>query len=99
MQNLSKEIILDFLRENKDFLKETYGVISIGLLGSFARDEQNEESDIDLLTEFKSVSFHKYAGLMIYLEEKFGKKVDIIVNGKYLSEKFKSLNKKDTIYA
>ena len=50
---LNKEDILDFLRKNREYLKQNFEVTSISLFGSFARGEQTEESDIDLLVEMK----------------------------------------------
>ncbi|HRJ85639.1 MAG TPA: nucleotidyltransferase domain-containing protein, partial [Ignavibacteria bacterium] len=47
MQNLNKENIIEFIRKNKTFLHDKYGVLSIGLMGSYARGEQTAESDID----------------------------------------------------
>lgn len=99
MQILNKENIIDFLQKNKPYLHEKYGVESIGLLGSYARDEQTEESDIDFIVKFDETDFSKLAGLTFYFEENFNKKVDIIINSKYLSKKFIELNEKDTLYA
>lgn len=99
MQILNKENIIEFLQKNKPYLHEKYGVESIGLMGSYARDEQTEESDIDFIVEFDETNFSKLAGLTIYFEDKLNKKVDIIISGKYLSKKFIELNKKDTLYA
>ncbi|KXK55924.1 MAG: Nucleotidyltransferase domain protein [Chlorobi bacterium OLB5] len=99
MQNLNKENIIDFIRKNKAFLNDKYGVLTIGLMGSYARDEQTEDSDIDLLVEFKEVDYSNLVKLATYLEENFKSKVDIIVNNKYISRKFIELNEKDTINA
>ncbi len=49
----SKEKILLFLVQNKDLFRDKYHIIRIGLFGSYARDEQNIDSDIDLLVEFE----------------------------------------------
>ena len=48
---LTREEILEFLRDNKDRFAEQYGVTKIGLFGSFARDEATEESDVDVCVE------------------------------------------------
>ena len=48
---LTREEILQFLRDNKDRFAEQYGVTKIGLFGSFARDEATEESDVDVCVE------------------------------------------------
>ena len=44
---LTRDDILQFLRDNKERFAEQYGVTKIGLFGSFARDEATEESDVD----------------------------------------------------
>lgn len=55
MQNLNKENIIEFIRKNKTFLHDKFGVLSIGLMGSYARDEQTADSDIDFMVKFKEV--------------------------------------------
>ncbi|MBN1128780.1 MAG: nucleotidyltransferase family protein [Chitinispirillaceae bacterium] len=47
----TREEILEFLKANREFLKEQFHVIKIGLFGSFARSEQTPHSDIDLIIE------------------------------------------------
>jgi uncharacterized protein len=46
--------ILNYLSVNKDRLLHDYHLTKIGLFGSIARGEQNENSDIDLIIEFES---------------------------------------------
>ncbi len=99
MQNLSKENIIQFLKLNKEHIHKKYGVISIGLMGSFARDEQTPESDIDFIVEFDEADLKNLAGLSRYFENNFQKKIDIVINSKYLNKTFKELNEKDTLYA
>ena len=73
---MTKEYILDFLKEHKEEFKKKYQVDSIGLFGSYARDEAKEDSDIDLLVEMPS-SFDNFFDLKYFLEDAFGKKVDL----------------------
>ncbi len=47
----NKEQILNILKSNKKEISK-YGIISIGLFGSYVRDEQSQDSDIDILIEF-----------------------------------------------
>jgi len=49
----SKEEVLEFLKANKTLLEDTYHIQKIGLFGSFARGEQKEQSDVDLLIEIE----------------------------------------------
>ena len=51
MQVLNDEIVLQKIKENEDEIRR-YGVSRVGLFGSFARGEQEEGSDVDLLVEF-----------------------------------------------
>jgi len=49
---LTYETIMRRIEENIDEIKK-YGVKRIGLFGSYIRNEQNAESDIDILVEFE----------------------------------------------
>jgi predicted nucleotidyltransferase len=75
---VTKETILEFLREHKQFLQEHYHVTKIGLFGSYARDEATQESDIDIAVELESQnSFRSFFSLLYFLEEHFHKKIDL----------------------
>lgn len=52
-KQLTKEEIISFLRQNKNYLREHFHINKIAIFGSFARDEQNVNSDIDLLIEIE----------------------------------------------
>jgi predicted nucleotidyltransferase len=66
------------LKEQKDFLKEKYFVKRIGIFGSYVRDEQSEESDIDVLVEFSKPVGFEFFDLKDYLEELLSKPVDLV---------------------
>lgn len=69
--------IIKTLEENKDVL-EKYRIKKIGLFGSFARGEQNKNSDIDFFVEFEEPDFDNFMGLCFFLEDLFGRKVEIL---------------------
>ncbi len=75
----TKEEILKKLRENKDKLR-SFGVRRIGIFGSFARGEEKEESDIDLIVEFEEgkKNFDNFINLVFFLEDLFGREVDLL---------------------
>lgn len=50
---LTTNEVHEFLRNHRQTLKSDLHIIRIGLIGSFARGEQTENSDIDLLVEFE----------------------------------------------
>ncbi|RPI19641.1 MAG: toxin-antitoxin system toxin subunit [Ignavibacteriae bacterium] len=95
---LTQEEILDFLKKNNETLKEKFSVVRIGLVGSYAIGKQSESSDIDFLVEFKEPSFDDLAGLYIFLEDNFDKKIDIIRMRKYLKKNFLQRLEKTVIY-
>ena len=68
---MANQEILKALREEKAYLLENFGVLSIGLFGSYAKGTEGPDSDIDVLVEFKEPRFELLAGLQLYLEIKF----------------------------
>lgn len=75
----SKQEILDSINESKVAIS-AFGVKSIGLFGSFVKNSATESSDVDLLVDFNPTkkSFDNFMGLAFYLEDLFGRKVEII---------------------
>ena len=74
---MTKEDILQTLRQQENFIKQEFDVEKIGLFGSYAKGKQTEYSDIDFYVEFRKKTFDNLAGLWVYLETLFHKKVDI----------------------
>lgn len=93
--------IIRFLRENKTYLQEHFHCNEIGLFGSYARNEQTEKSDIDILVEFEPNTPNLYdveQELKEYLKKHFEREIDICTK-KWIKSIFKPLVLKDTIYA
>ena len=72
------EAILGTLERNRDAIV-TYGVRSLGLFGSSARGESGSDSDLDFVVEFEKRSFDAYMDLKAFLEELFGRRVDLVI--------------------
>ena len=69
--------ILEF---HKGEFKEKYGVKTIGIFGSYLREEQTQTSDIDVLVEFeKPIGLLKFVGLKNHLSDLLGMKVDLVM--------------------
>lgn len=75
---LDAERILEVLDRNAERLR-SYHVRKIGLFGSFLHHRANHRSDIDLLVELGQISFDGYMDLKFFLEEMFGRKVDLVI--------------------
>ena len=66
-----------------------FSPVKIGIFGSVARGENTENSDIDILYQFKeTVGLFNLVRIKDSLEEKLNKKVDL-VSEKYLHPKLK----------
>ena len=75
---MTKKFVIDFLTTHKKELEDNFGLQKIGLFGSYARDEQTSESDIDLAVEIESQNkFRSFFALKEYLEEHLHKKIDL----------------------
>ena len=61
--------ILDLLKAEKPYLESEFGVLSIGLFGSYARGTQDADSDVDVLVEFGEAGFDRYMELKFRLED------------------------------
>ena len=90
--------VMRLLQEEKGFIADKFGVVSLGLFGSFAKGKQQIDSDIDLLVEFKAPRFDWMAGLQIHLEEKLGRRIEIVRKGKHISHRFQKIIEKDILY-
>lgn len=75
---MTKAFILDFLSRHKQELQDKYGITTIGLFGSYARDEQSENSDIDIAVEIQSDNkFRSFFGLKHFIEDHLHHRIDL----------------------
>lgn len=49
----TRQDILSFLRDNKEYLRTHFHLTKVGIFGSFAQNEQKQDSDIDILIEME----------------------------------------------
>ncbi|MFM6345443.1 MAG: nucleotidyltransferase family protein, partial [Dolichospermum sp.] len=94
---MNRENLINLLKENLTTIK-SYGVTSLALFGSFARDEAKSTSDLDLLVEFQGkVTFDQYMDLKFFLEDNLGLSVDLVTK-KMLKPQIITSVEKDAIY-
>ena len=73
---LNKDEIITFLRQNKSQLQKKFLVSKIGLFGSYSKDQNSENSDVDIIVDMPS-DFDKYYDLKYFLEDSFNCRVDL----------------------
>jgi predicted nucleotidyltransferase len=76
MKNL--EEIESILLKHKSGLRERFKVKEIGIFGSYARNEQTEDSDVDILVEFEEPVGLLFVHLANFLEEILQCRVDLV---------------------
>ena len=77
----SLDRIKEILKKHEKELKEKYGIKEFGIFGSYLRGEAKEESDLDILVEFKpdaKISLLEFVELENYLSDLLGVKVDLV---------------------
>lgn len=77
MKKITDKEIFGRIRKHWDIL-EKHGVKRIGLFGSYARGEQKRDSDIDFMVEFEKPDFDNFMDMVFYLEDLFGKNVELV---------------------
>ena len=97
----TKEQILIFLSQNKKLFRDKFHIVRIGLFGSYARGEQNPNSDIDLLVEFEENTqdlFDLKLQIKEFFQIQLGMDVDIC-REKYIKPRLRKSILKETLYA
>ena len=78
---MDRDEILNTLRAHKPTLAERFGITGLALFGSFARDQANDKSDVDILVWFDAPpNWQNYFGVQFYLEDLLGRPVDLATN-------------------
>ena len=76
------------LIQQKPLLFKKFPIRSMAIFGSYARQEQNEMSDLDILVEFKGKIGIRFIDLADAIEDSVNVKVDLVsrngIKAKYL---------------
>jgi predicted nucleotidyltransferase len=94
----NRKEIMDFLSKNRELFKYEYSVKRIGLFGSYARDEANDESDIDVVVELEKADMFYLIGIKQAIEEKFGRRVDVVRMREPMNMSLRRRIEKDAIF-
>jgi hypothetical protein len=95
---MQRDEALKLLRTYKENHADAYGIISLGLFGSVARNEATEESDVDIVVQMKRPNLFLLSRIRIELEELFHTHVDIVRLRERMNEFLKNQITKDAVY-
>jgi len=88
---------IEILTACRKTLQEKYGIISLRLFGSTARNEQNNDSDVDVFVETQTPNPFLLMEAREYLESSTGRSVDIVRNHCNLNPRLRKRIEKDGI--
>ena len=95
LESMAKNYI-NILQAYKDIITKNYGVKSLKLFGSVARNQDHAESDVDVCVEMEADMFKRYA-LKDYLETLLQKPVDVVRFRENMNRTLKSEIERDGI--
>lgn len=76
---MQRSIALQLLKEHRSVLAMRFGVVSLALFGSTARNTARADSDVDVLVAFDGPATPEaFFGVQFYLEDLFGCAVDLV---------------------
>jgi predicted nucleotidyltransferase len=75
----TKGRVLSLIQARQDHIK-AFGVKRLGLFGSFVREHQGKDSDVDVLVEFEPdhKTFDNFIHLAFFLEDLFKRRVELV---------------------
>jgi predicted nucleotidyltransferase len=95
---LSRAEVIKILSKFKAESATKYGITSLGLFGSFARNQQNETSDVDVFVTLKESDFFVLERIKEELENLVHSDIDIVNYRESLRSSFKQNILNDAIY-
>ncbi|MCY4575357.1 MAG: nucleotidyltransferase family protein [Chloroflexi bacterium] len=95
---MDRESVVRTLKEHKPTLSKRFGVTELALFGSFARDQNTESSDVDILVTFNKPATSKaFFGVQFYIEDLLGCRVDLVTE-KALRPEFRPQIEREAMY-
>ncbi len=95
---MNQQEIINTLKILKSDLKKNYPLMKLGVFGSTARGDFNEESDVDVVVVTKYPDLFDLIGIKQDIEEKLNRKVDIVRLRSRMNKFLKKRIEKEAIY-
>lgn len=77
---MDKKDIIEIIKNRKSELALRYGVRRLGLFGSYVKNQQRKQSDVDILVQFsRDIDLFDFIDLREYLESQLNTKVDLVM--------------------
>jgi len=93
-----RDEVLDILRRHKAEFADSYGVTSLGVFGSVARDDADEASDVDIVFETDMPNLFRTSRMKQRLEALLCRHVDVIRWRESINPRLKSRITREVCY-
>ena len=87
---------IELIKSHAEELQKQFGITSMRLFGSVARNEHHEGSDVDLYVVMPQ-KFYNHVAAALYLEELLGTRIDLIQEHRNLRPFFRKQIENDGI--
>lgn len=95
---MTKAEIVVYLKEHKNYFAKKYQISKLALFGSYSRDENRDDSDVDIAIETKLTDYFLLFDFKEELENQFHTKVDVVRIRDKMNEALRKRILKDGIY-
>ncbi len=95
---MNRENILNLLAQYKKRNRNRYGIENIGIFGSFARNEANDSSDIDICIQTKTPDMFAIVHIKEDLQNLFNKNIDIVRLRERMNPYLRKRIEKEVVY-
>jgi predicted nucleotidyltransferase len=96
---VGRKKIIEILRQYKKEFAEEYGILTIGVFGSAARDDAGESSDVDIVVRIDQPDLFMLAGIKNELEERLHRPVDLVTYRERMNQFLKKRIDSEAVYA
>lgn len=94
----TREEVLALLKTFMERQQAEYRLVSIGIFGSFARDEARDNSDVDVVFDTSEPNLFRTARMKQDLEELLGRPVDVLQLHGLTNARLKARIEKEAVY-
>ena len=95
---MNKKSIFEILKKYKKKNADKYGLISLGIFGSYARGEAKSDSDLDIVVEISKIDLFLLVHMKDELEKLFNTKIDIVRYRKRMNKFLKKHIDEEAVY-
>ncbi|MBU8911633.1 MAG: nucleotidyltransferase family protein [Desulfobacterales bacterium] len=96
---MGKKDIIKILHNYKQDVADQYNILTIGIFGSVARDEAEEDSDVDVVVRISEPDLFMLAGIKNDLEKRLRRPVDIVTYRDTMNPFLKKKIDSEVVYA